>query len=74
MTTFGPTVHITAIDGKHVTLAKGPIAVHPGTHTITMKCDGSSNSFKLNFKVGGIYEYALGEGPEGCFGTLFKVN
>ena len=74
-TSGGPTVSLTAIDGKPSNLDNGPLAVEPGNHSITMECGGNENSFELNFSAGEIYEYAVGYGGQkGCLGRLFKVN
>jgi len=72
----GPTISIVEVDGKPADLPNGPIKLEPGTHSVTMKCDGSSRTSSITVSGGEVYQFnkVITPGVKGCAGSLSRVR
>ena len=72
----GPTISIVEVDGKPVDRPYGPIHLEPGTHSVTMKCDGSNRTSSITVSAGEVYQFnkVITPGVKGCAGSLSRVH
>ena len=72
----GPVISVVEVDGKPVDTPHGPIKLPPGTHSVTMKCDGSIHTNTVTVSAGEVYQFAMvaRAGVKGCVGSLSRVR
>ena len=75
-TESGPTIGIVEVDGKPVDRPNGPINLQPGTHSVTMRCDGSNRTNSITVSAGEIYQFnkVSTPGVKGCVGSLSRIR
>jgi len=75
-TSFGRDISVLEVDGKPTDKPHGPIALAPGTHTVTMKCGETTNAQTVTVAAGEVYQFAIVTTPgvRGCSGSLSRVR
>lgn len=76
LTGSGPVISVVEVDGKPVDKPHGPVELQPGTHSVTMKCDGSVNTTTVTVSAGEVYQFGMATtaGVKGCVGSLSRVH
>lgn len=72
----GTRISVVDVDGKPVKEPYGPIELEPGTHTVTLKCDGSLKTSTVTVSAGEVYQFSklATPGVKGCVGSLSRVR
>ena len=75
-TRFGPEVSVVEVDGKPTDSPQGPIALTPGTHSVSMKCGDTTRMQTLRVAAGEVYLFAMRvtPGERGCTGYLSRIR
>lgn len=72
----GTRISVVDVDGKPVKAPYGPIELEPGTHTVTLKCDGALKTSTVTVAAGEVYQFSklTTPGVKGCVGSLSRVR
>jgi hypothetical protein len=72
----GTRISVVDVDGKPVKEPYGPIELEPGTHTVTLKCDGSLKTSTVTVAAGEVYQFSklTTPGVKGCVGSLSRLR
>ncbi len=72
----GTRISVVDVDGKPAKKPYGPIELAPGTHTVTLKCDGSLKTSTVTVAAGEVYQFSrlTTPGVKGCVGSLARVR
>jgi len=75
-TSFGREISVIDVDGKPTDKPHGPIALAPGTHTVTMKCGDTINTQTVTVAAGEVYQFSIVTTPgvRGCSALLTRVR
>ena len=69
-------VSVVDVDGKPAKEPYGPVELSPGSHTVTLACDGTNTPYTLTVVAGEVYQFVVraASGTRGCVGGLSRVR